>query len=116
MLSICKPALFAVPPSKPKNNSLVAPAQADTSNSQLDETLFVGMNFASSENKLLVPIPHTIESLLGSPDTMKSNAIAAAFVGIFTGTQTIGALVDVLPLAFTFNRLRVWACSCGLNG
>src|SRR5882724_3893885 len=97
MFSICNVALVEVPPMNPKNNSLVVPAQADTSINRLAEIMFVGIYFASNVKRLFVPMPHTIASSAGSPCTAKSKAIAAVFGGISTGNQIIGGEFESLP-------------------
>src|SRR5665213_344569 len=80
----------------PKNNSFVVPDHCETSIKVLVESVFVGMYFASSENKLFVPTPHTSTSSIGSPDTVKSNAMPVAFAGNCTGTQAIAGVLDSL--------------------
>ena len=97
MFSIWSVAFVEVPPMKPKNNSFVVPAHADTSINRLAETVFVGTYFASNENRLFVPMPHTSTSSTGLPATVKSNANATASPGICTGSQAIGGELESPP-------------------
>src|ERR1039458_9364068 len=96
--AIC--AFVDVPPTMPKNSSVVWPAYAETSIWPLFIKRFVSIKVAARESTFVPLIAATKESAAPSPSNLKSNDIATAFVG----TKT-----DIHAYAGTFVMLAATA-------